>query len=87
MILIYVGILFLECVYTLVVWAVVAPGEYENFVVEIANAEATTAVPVKGPFSVAPRALADKTCVAEKVNHDNTLDDFQGENGEFNPKN
>jgi hypothetical protein len=71
----------------LVVWAVVAPGEYENFVVEIANAEATTAVPVKGPFFVAPRALADKTCVAEKVNHDNTLDDFQGENGEFNPKN
>lgn len=71
----------------LVVWAVVAPGEYENFVVEIANAEATTAVPVKGPFFVAPRALADKTCVAEKINHDNTLDDFQGENGEFNPKN
>ena len=71
----------------LVVWAVVAPGEYENFVIEIANAEATTAVPVKGPFVVAPRALADKTCVAEKIDHDNTLDDFQGENGEFNPKN
>ena len=69
------------------VWAVVAPGEYENFVIEVANAEATTSVPVRGPFFVAPRALADKTCVAEKVNHDNTLDDFQGENGEFNPKN
>lgn len=71
----------------LVVWAVVAPGEYENFVVEISNAEATTSVPVKGPFFVAPCALADKTCVAEKVDHDNKLDDFQGENGEFNPKN
>jgi len=71
----------------LVVWAAVAPGEYENLVVEISTAEATIASPVRGPFLVEERAIAEHTCVAQKVEHDNGVDDFVGENGEFNPKN
>jgi hypothetical protein len=71
----------------LVVWAAVAPGEYENLVVEISNAESTIASPVKGPFLVEERAIAEHTCVAQKVEHDNGIGDFEGENGEFNPKN
>jgi hypothetical protein len=71
----------------MVVWAAMAPGVYENLVVEISNAEMTIAAPVKGPFEVNRCAVCEQVCVAEKVDHNNSMDDFQGENGEFNPKN
>ena len=71
----------------MVVWAAMAPGVYENLVVEISNKDMTIAAPVKGPFEVNRCAICDQICVAEKIDHDNGVDDFQGENGEFNPKN
>ena len=71
----------------LVVWAVVAPGEFENLVVEISSSEGTIASPVRGPFLAERCAISEQTCVAQEVKHDNGIGDFEGENGEFNPKN
>ena len=68
----------------LVVWAVVAPGVYENFVVEISNDKMTIAAPVEGPFVVEKCAISNDV-VAKKVDHNNGVGDFEGENGEFNP--
>ncbi len=70
----------------LVVWAAMAPGVYENFVIEISDSEKTITAPVEGPFVVEERAIAEKVCVAEKIDHDNGVGGFEGENGEFNPK-
>ena len=71
----------------LTVWVALAPGTYENFVVEISNAEATISTPVKGPFVVEKCAIAENVCDAKEVKYDNGIGDFEGENGEFNPKN
>lgn len=69
----------------LVVWAVVAPGVYENFVVEITDAnDVTISAPVEGPFEVSARALAAKECVAKKIDRDNGVDDLLPEDGSFN---
>ena len=69
----------------LTVWVALAPGVYENFVVEISNAETTISTPVKGPFVVEKCAIAENICDAKEVKYDNGVDDFVGENGEFNP--
>ena len=69
------------------VWVAMAPGTYENFVVELSNAETTISAPVKGPFVVEKCAICEKICVAKEVKYDNGVGDFEGENGEFNPKN
>ena len=69
----------------LTVWVALAPGTYENFVVEISNAEMTISTPVKGPFVVEKCAIAENVCDAKEVKYDNGVDDFVGENGEFNP--
>jgi hypothetical protein len=71
----------------LTVWVALAPGTYENFVVEIANAETTISTPVKGPFVVEKCAIAENVAVAQEVKLDNGVGDFEGENGEFNPVN
>jgi len=71
----------------LTVWVSMAPGIYENFVVEIASADMTISTPVRGPFVVEKCAIAEKVCVAEEQKYDNGIGDFGGENGEFNPKN
>ena len=71
----------------LTVWALVAPGTYENFVVEISNADMTISTPVKGPFVVEKCAICENICEAQEVKYDNGIGDFEGENGEFNPKN
>ena len=71
----------------LTVWVALAPGTYENFVVEISNAEMTISTPVKGPFVVEKCAIAENVCDAKEVRYDNGVDDFVGENGEFNPQN
>ncbi len=71
----------------LTVWVALAPGTYENFVVEISNAEMTISTPVKGPFVVEKCAIAENVCDAKEVKYDNGVDDFVGENGEFNPQN
>ena len=71
----------------LTVWVALAPGTYENFVVEISNAEMTISTPVKGPFVVEKCAIADNVCDAKEVKYDNGIGDFEGENGEFNPVN
>ena len=68
----------------LTVWVALAPGVYENFVVEISNAETTISTPVKGPFVVEKCAIAENVCDAKEVKYDNGVDDFVGENGEFN---
>lgn len=69
----------------LVVWAAVAPGNYENFVVEITNKNnVTIAAPVAGPFEVKRCAVASKECVAKKVDHNNGVDDLIPEDGNFN---
>lgn len=69
----------------LVVWASVAPGIYENFVVEITNKEnVTISAPVAGPFEVRSCAVASKECVAKKVDHNNGVDDMLPEDGSFN---
>ena len=67
----------------LVVWAAVAPGIYENFVVEISNAETTIGAPVKGPFVVKKCAVTENDVTAKKVEHDNGIGDFEGEDGSF----
>jgi hypothetical protein len=71
----------------LVVWAAMAPGTYENFVVEISNADTKISTPVKGPFVVEKCAIAENVAVAQEVKLDNGVGDFEGENGEFNPVN
>jgi hypothetical protein len=71
----------------LTVWVALAPGTYENFVVEISNAETTISTPVKGPFVVEKCAIAENVCDAKEVKYDNGVGDFEGENGEFNTQN
>ena len=71
----------------LTVWVALAPGTYENFVVELSNAETTISTPVKGPFVVEKCAIAENVCDAKEVKYDNGIGDFEGENGEFNPEN
>ena len=71
----------------LVVWVAMTPGTYENFVVEISNADMTISSPVKGPFVVEKCAIAENVVVAQEVKYDNGIGDFEGENGEFNPEN
>ena len=70
-----------------VVWALAAPGIYENLVVEIKSDEGTTSATVKGPFVVEKCAVAEQVCTAKEIKYDNGIGDFEGENGEFNPKN
>jgi hypothetical protein len=67
----------------LVVWAAMAPGVYENFVVEISNGDITIAAPVEGPF-VVEKCAVSKAVVAKKIDHDNGVGDFEGEDGSFN---
>ena len=69
----------------LTLWVAMAPGTYENFVVEISNADTKISTPVKGPFVVEKCAIAENVCDAKEVKYDNGVDDFVGENGEFNP--
>jgi hypothetical protein len=71
----------------LTLWVALAPGTYEALVVEVSNDTITTSLPVRGPFVVEKCAIAENTCEAKEVKHDNGVDDFVGENGEFNPKN
>jgi hypothetical protein len=71
----------------LTVWAAMAPGVYENLVVEIVSADMTISSPVKGPFVVEKKGIAENVCVAKEVKYDNGVDDFVGEEGQFNPKN
>lgn len=69
----------------LVVWALVAPGVYENLVVEITNADnVTISAPVEGPFEVSACAIASKECVAKKIDRPNGVDDLLPEDGSFN---
>ncbi len=68
----------------MVVWASLAPGIYQNIVVEITDKNnVTISSPVSGPFEVKSLALASKVCVAEKINHNNGVDDMTPEQGEF----
>ena len=71
----------------LTVWAVLAPGVYENLVIEMANADGFTSTPVKGPFVVEKCALCETVCAAKEIKYDNGVGDFEGESGEFNPLN
>lgn len=69
----------------LAVWAVVAPGLYENLVIEITDKNNVTITsPVSGPFEVSQCAVASNVCVAEKIDHNNTTDDFESEEGSYN---
>lgn len=69
----------------LTVWAAVAPGIYENFVIEITDSNnVTISAPVEGPFEVSRCAVAAKDCVAQKIDHNNGTDDFVGEGGTYN---
>ena len=72
----------------LVVWAMVAPGSYENFVVEITNKEnVTISAPVSGGetgFVVERCAVAPRVCVAKKSDNNNGTDDMIPEDGSFN---
>lgn len=66
-------------------WAALAPGVYQNFVVEVGTKQNGSAVfPVEGPFEVKPRAIVATKCVVKKVDHNNGVGDFEGEEGEFN---
>jgi hypothetical protein len=72
----------------LVVWVAMAPGTYENFVVSIAYGEkGEISTPVKGPFIVEKCAITENAVAAKKVELDNGIGGFEGENGEFNPEN
>ena len=69
----------------MVVWASVAPGIYQNLVIEITDKNnVTISSPVKGPFEVSSLAVASKECVAKKVNYNNGVDDMLPEDGNFN---
>lgn len=67
------------------VWVALAPGVYENLVVDIVGKDGEKyQSPVKGPFEIKSRALSEKDCVAIRVDYNNGADDFVGENGDFN---
>ena len=70
-----------------IVWAALAPGTYEALVVEVSNGETIATLPVMGPFVVEKCAISEDVCVATEIEHDNGVGDFEGEEGEFNPKN
>ena len=69
------------------IWAVLAPGVYENLVIEMAHANGYTSTPVEGPFVVEKCALTEKVCHAKEIKYDNGIGDFEGESGQFNPLN
>ena len=67
------------------VWLAAAPGIYENFVIEITDKnDVTIASPVKGPFEVSRCTLTTNECVAEKIDHNNSTDEYEGEEGRYN---
>ena len=68
----------------LTLWAAMAPGVYDSFVVEIASATGTIAAAVRGPFVVEKCAVASKPVVAKKLDQDNGVGDYEGEDGKFN---
>jgi hypothetical protein len=69
----------------LTMWVALAPGIYDNLVVEIYNkAGELAAFPVKGVFEVKRCAIAERVCEMVREEHDNGVDDFVGEDGTWN---
>ena len=67
------------------VWVALAPGYYENLVVDIWGKDGERyQAPVAGPFLINSCSLADNDCVAEKVDNSNGMNGFIGEPGDFN---
>ncbi len=69
----------------LTVWVALAPGTYENLLVQIGdkNGKAVN-FPVRGPFVVERCKISQTVCEAKKNNYNNGVDDMVGENGSFN---
>ncbi len=66
------------------IWVALAPGKYENLIVAVSYSDGVSIVlPVQGPFEVKSKALTEKVCRAEKVDHDNNVDDFVGKEDQF----
>ncbi len=66
------------------IWVALAPGKYENLIVAVSYSDGVSIVlPVQGPFEVKSKALAEKVCRAEKVDHNNGVDDFVGKEDQF----
>lgn len=66
------------------IWVALAPGKYENLIVAVSYSDGVSIVlPVEGPFEVKAKALCEKVCVAEKVDHNNGVDDFVGKEDQF----
>ena len=66
----------------LTVWAVVAPGTYENIVVSVKDGEKVVNSYVKGPFVVEKRKVCNVVVTADKYGYG--IDDFEAENGTYN---
>ena len=62
-------------------WALVAPGRYENFMVQLSGEGWMMNKPVKGPF-VVERAKV-KNCVVEDIKYDFGVGGFDNESGSF----
>lgn len=66
------------------IWVALAPGKYENLVVAVSYSDGVSIVlPVQGPFEVKAKALTEKVCRAEEVDHNNNVDDFVGKEDQF----
>lgn len=66
----------------LIVWAVVAPGTYENIVVSVVDGEKVVDTYVKGPFVVEKSKVCDVVVTADRYGYG--VNDFEAENGEYN---
>ena len=66
----------------LTVWAVVAPGTYENIVVSVKDGEKVIDSFVKGPFVVEKRKISEVVVTADRYGYG--VEDFEAENGSYN---
>lgn len=66
----------------LTVWAVVAPGTYENIVVSVVDGQKVIDTFVKGPFVVEKCKVCDVVVTTDRYGYG--VNDFEAENGEYN---
>ncbi len=69
----------------LTVWVALAPGTYENFLVQVANKDGYAVnIPVSGPFVVERCKISEQVCEVKMSDKNYGPDHFVGEEGNFN---
>ena len=66
----------------LTVWAVAAPGKYENVIVSVVDGDKVVDSYVKGPFVVEKCKVTNVVVTADRYGYG--VSDFEAENGEYN---